>query len=197
MDGLLSNPEGISNSHNAYESDASPTRASDTISFSRIIADHNRQGDAYLNGGDAVSLKLEKFEALYNLAENYTLDILRDHNKAVHDYSVNNNPYFFSAVSTMFQIGNSTEANSMMQPFAGLVPPIAHHFVVNLMSNHSDEEKNGYLDRDILKTFFAISGEDGAHVWNKGQEQIPQNWYRRPSSNPYGAVPAVVRTSFH
>lgn len=85
--------------------------------------------------------------------------------------------------------------NSMMQPFADLVPPIAHHFVVNLMSNHTDDEKNGYLNRDILKTFFAISGEDGAHVWNKGQEQIPQNWYRRPSSDPYGAVPAVVSKS--
>lgn len=45
-----------------------------------------------------MSLKLDKFESLYNKAENYTLDILRNHNKEVHDYSVANNPYFFQAV---------------------------------------------------------------------------------------------------
>jgi hypothetical protein len=121
-----------------------------------------------------VPVEIAKFDALYNRAENYTLDILRDHNKDVHDFSVQNNPYFFQA------------------PFAGLVPPIAHHFVVNLMSNHTADNKNGYLDRNILKTFFAISGPDDAHVYNAGQERIPLNWYRRPTSNPYGAKEAVA-----
>ncbi|KAF1988889.1 Cloroperoxidase [Aulographum hederae CBS 113979] len=157
LGGLLSNPSGISFSHNNYESDASPTRA-----------------DAYLNNGDAASLILSKFESLYNKAVDgeFTIDILRTHNKEVHDFSVQNNPYFFSA------------------PFAGLVPPIAHHFVINLMSNHSAENKNGFLTQDVLKQFFAISGPDGAHVYNKGKERIPENWYRRPSSNPYGAAAA-------
>ncbi|CZR61315.1 uncharacterized protein PAC_11211 [Phialocephala subalpina] len=157
LGGLLSNPEGISFSHNEYESDASPARF-----------------DAYLNGGDAHSLNLPRFDQLYFSAENYTLDILRDHNKVVHDYSINNNPYYFSA------------------PFAGLVPPIAHHFIINLMSNHSADNIQGYLSRDILKTFFSVSGPDNAHTWTAGHEQIPQNWYKRPSSNPYGAVPAFA-----
>jgi hypothetical protein len=82
-----------------------------------------------------------------------------------------------------------------MQPFAGLVPPIAHHFIVNLMSNHSADNKNGFLTKEVLKSFFAISGPDNALVYNQGQEQIPQNWYRRPTSNPYNAPAAAVSTS--
>ncbi|KAF2429338.1 Cloroperoxidase [Tothia fuscella] len=169
LGGLLSNPSGISFSHNTYESDASPTRA-----------------DAYLNNGNAVSLILSKFDSLYskaNSAGEFTLDILRDHNKEVHDFSVQNNPYFFQA------------------PFAGLVPPIAHHFVVNLMSNHSAENKNGFLTKEVLKSFFAISGPDTAHVYSQGKERIPLNWYRRPTSNPYnapaaGADVAILATKY-
>ncbi|KAH6663854.1 hypothetical protein B0J14DRAFT_630715 [Halenospora varia] len=157
LGGLLSNPTGISRSHNVYESDTSPARS-----------------DAYLNNGDAVSLNITRFDKLYFSAEDYTLDILRDHNKLTHDDSINNNPYYFSA------------------PFAGLVPPIAHHFIVNLMSNHSATNIQGYLDRSILKTFFSVSGPDNAHVWNAGQERIPLNWYKRPSNNPYGAVAAAA-----
>ena len=82
LGGLLTEPEGISFSHNAYESDASPARY-----------------DAYLNNGDAHSLDLSRFDQLYFSAENFTLDILRDHNQVVHQYSIENNPYFFSAVS--------------------------------------------------------------------------------------------------
>lgn len=82
--------------------------------------------------------------------------------------SINNNPYYFNA------------------PFSGVVVvPAAHNFIINLMSNHSAAEPNGYLDGEQLKTFFGISGQPGSFVWNKGQEQIPQNWYRRPSANPY------------
>lgn len=80
---LLSNPTGISWSHNTYEADASIVRQ-----------------DAYLNNGDAVSVIISQVEELLALAENneFTLDILRTHNKAKHDYSVANNPYFFQAV---------------------------------------------------------------------------------------------------
>ncbi|KAH8601004.1 hypothetical protein B0O99DRAFT_681860 [Bisporella sp. PMI_857] len=157
LGGLLSDPKGISFSHNLYESDASPARS-----------------DAYLNNGDATSLNLGRFDILYNRAEQYTLDILRDHNAYVHNFSIKNNPYYFSA------------------PFAGLVPPIAHHFIINLMSNHSADNIQGYLDRNILKSFFSVSGPDNAHVWTPGHEKIPQNWYKRPSTNPYDAARAVA-----
>jgi hypothetical protein len=61
------------------------------------------------------------------------------------------------------------------------------------MSNHSAERPNGFLTREVLKAFFAISGPDNALVWNRGKERIPNNWYRRPSSNPYDAARAGVR----
>ena len=63
------------------------------------------------------------------------------------------------------------------------------------MSNHSADNKNGFLTGEVFKSFFAVTGPPGAHVWNSGHEQIPQNWYRRPSSNPYDAARALV--SFH
>ncbi|KAL8669093.1 MAG: hypothetical protein Q9168_006302 [Polycauliona sp. 1 TL-2023] len=170
---LLSNPEGISNSHNTYETDASPGRVSDESSPARSSLTLP-QADAYLNGGDAVSLKIDRFDDIYRRGANLTYDNLRDHNKVVHDYSINNNPYFFQA------------------PFAGLVAPIAHHFIVSLMSNHSADNKNGYLSREIFKSFFSVTGPDNAHVWNKGQEQIPQKWYRRPTSNPYDSKAAFA-----
>jgi len=58
------------------------------------------------------------------------------------------------------------------------------------MSNHSAERPNGFLTREVLKDFFAISGPDNGLVWNPGKERIPDNWYRRPSSNPYDAARA-------
>ncbi|KAI9651489.1 MAG: hypothetical protein M1831_000806 [Alyxoria varia] len=163
---LLANPTGISGSHNTYEADASPGRA-----------------DAYLNGGDAVSLQIDRFDDIFNRGPRLTLDKLRDHNKKVHDFSVNNNPHFFQP------------------PFAGLVPPIAHHFIINLMSNHSQAEPEGFLDGNVFKSFFAVTGNEGSHVWNKGQERIPDNWYRRPKSNPYdearaGADVVILATKY-
>jgi hypothetical protein len=56
-------------------------------------------------------------------------------------WSILNNPYYFSG------------------PFSGLVAPAAHNFVINFMSNHSAETPGGTLDRETLKSFFAISGE--------------------------------------
>jgi hypothetical protein len=36
------------------------------------------------------------------------------------------------------------------------------------------------LAKNIIKTFFAISGEEGKFTYNRGWESIPQNWYRTP-----------------
>ncbi|CZS99271.1 related to oxidase [Rhynchosporium agropyri] len=150
---LLSSPEGLSFSHNAYETDGSMTR-----------------GDDYMTNGDAYSLQMDRFMALYNRSELYTLDIVRQHNKAMRDWSIQNNPYYFSA------------------PFAGLVTPIAHTLVPLAFSNHSASNIQGYLDRSILKSFFSISGPESALVYTPGHERIPLNWYRRPTNNQLGIV---------
>lgn len=37
-----------------------------------------------------------------------------------------------------------------------------------------------------------MSGPDNAHTWTPGHEKIPQQWYKRPSNNPYGALAAAA-----
>lgn len=50
-----------------------------------------------------------------------------------------------------------------------------------LMSNHSAQYPNGILDKDTLKSIFAITeAADGTLTWQPGYERIPDNWYRRP-----------------
>jgi hypothetical protein len=64
-----------------------------------------------------------------------------------------------------------------------------------MMSNHTASNPDGYLDAAMLKTHFGVTGTGDNLVWTPGSEQLPQNWYRRPSSAPYnipGAVADVV-----
>jgi hypothetical protein len=62
------------------------------------------------------------------------------------------------------------------------------------MSNHSAENMGGQLDRETLKSFFAVTGEPGSFVHSPGQERIPDNWYKRPSSQPMNTVDTNVDT---
>jgi hypothetical protein len=49
------------------------------------------------------------------------------------------------------------------------------------MSNHSAQYPNGILDKETLKSFFAITEQaDGTLTYTPGYERIPDNWYRRP-----------------
>ena len=41
-----------------------------------------------------------------------------------------------------------------------------------------------HVAKDTLKSFFAVSGPEGSFVYKRGQERIPENYYRRPT--PYG-----------
>ncbi|MDI1487028.1 MAG: hypothetical protein OHK93_006291 [Ramalina farinacea] len=90
-------------------------------------------------------LKVDRFEALYNLQRNaavpnYDLDTLTTHRKYTFDNSLDTNPYFF------------------WPPFAGIaVSNAAHTFIPALMSNHSAEYPNGILKKETLKSFFAIN----------------------------------------
>ena len=61
------------------------------------------------------------------------------------------------------------------------------------MSNHSAAHPNGILDKETLKSFFAITeNADGTLKWTPGYERIPNNWYRRP----LGAVNEYSPASF-
>lgn len=53
------------------------------------------------------------------------------------------------------------------------------------MSNKTEEHPQGILNGDILKTFYAVSGEDGNFQYNRGHERIPDNWYTRNADDQY------------
>lgn len=40
--------------------------------------------------------------------------------------------------------------------------------------------------KEILKSFYAVSGEQGSFTYTEGHESIPDNWYRSPTD--YGLV---------
>lgn len=157
LPGLLSPPQGISGSHNKYETDGSPTR-----------------GDLYQYGNDFL-LQLSQFKDLYNKqagvddsAANYDLDLLNNFRAERIAQSKANNPYFFSA------------------PFAGVaVQPAAYTFIYRFMANKSAEHPEGVLNKEVLKSFFAISGDDNNLQYNPGNERIPDNWYKRAIGDEY------------
>jgi hypothetical protein len=121
---------------------------------------------------------MRSWENFYNMGEEYTLDMAAAQSDYVTRWSILNNPYYFSA------------------PFAGLVAPAAHNFVINFMSNRSAENPGGVLTRDTLKSFFAVTGDSpGNFVHNRGMEQIPFNWYKRPAADAYN-IPEVLADVF-
>lgn len=70
-------------------------------------------------------------------------------------------------------------------PFTSFVAAAAHVLIPAQFSNHSTEFPEGVLNQDVLKSFFAISGDNDNLVYTKGHERIPENWYRRAMNDPY------------
>lgn len=129
------------------------------------------RNDAYLNNGDAHSLNVTRFAKAYASGmddDRYTMDKFRHVVIDNQLESIANNPLYFAPLFS-----------------TTLVSPAAYNFVINFMSNHSAEEPNGYLDGEMFKTFFGVTGDYPNFTWLPGQEQIPKNWYRRPLSRPY------------
>jgi hypothetical protein len=132
-----------------------------------------------MHGGFVGFFEDHRWNRLYSLAASeggLTHDKVASQAYYTAEYSIQNNPYYFS------------------EPFSGLVAPDAHNFVVNFMSNHSAEVPGGVLDGETLKSFFAVTGEPGNFVHNPGQERIPDNWYKRPTSQAMNTVDTNVDT---
>lgn len=92
------------------------------------------------------------------------------------DESIANNPYYFTgAFSTV------------------VVVPAAYNFVINFMSNHSQEEPSGYLDGYNFKSFFGVTGEPGSFVWERGQEKVPENWVSQKAA--FSCEDSLTKTS--
>ncbi|KAJ3991347.1 hypothetical protein F5050DRAFT_1217263 [Lentinula boryana] len=60
------------------------------------------------------------------------------------------------------------------------------------MANKSEEYPEGRLDREVLKSFFSITGPEEDLVYTPGHERIPDNWYKRAIGDEYGLV-SVLR----
>lgn len=98
----------------------------------------------------------------------YDLSSLTPFRASRFQQSINNNPYFFNG------------------PFSGvLVQPAAYTFIYRFMSNKSAEYPEGYLDGEVLKSFFSVTGEAGNFQWTEGNERIPDNWYKRAIGDEY------------
>ncbi|PNS18813.1 hypothetical protein CAC42_5352 [Sphaceloma murrayae] len=151
--GLLGQPQGISGSHNKYESDVSPTR-----------------GDLYERGNN-FELQMDQFKELYDMgkaADNYDIPLLTEFRAKRFQQSIDRNPNFFYG------------------PFSGvIVTPAAYTFIYRFMSNKSAEYPEGKLNGEVLKSFFAVTGDEANFKYNPGQERIPDNWYTRNRLDPY------------
>lgn len=128
------------------------------------------RGDLYQKGND-YSLQMDQFQALYDAgkaSDSYDLDVLTSFRSTRFQESVENNPFFFYG------------------PFTGVaVTPAAYSFIYRFMSNKSAENPEGVLNGEVLKSFFAITGEDGDFTYQPGWEKIPDNWYTRNVADAY------------
>lgn len=107
-------------------------------------------------------------EGVANADADYTIDIMMAFRAKRFDEQVATNPYFFSG------------------PFTGvLVAPAAFTFINRFFSNKTQERPEGVLNKEVLKSFFAITGTDDNPVHTPGWERIPENWYRRNHDDDY------------
>ncbi|KAJ3921573.1 hypothetical protein F5877DRAFT_64818 [Lentinula edodes] len=153
---------GLTGSHNNFEADASPIK-----------------GDLFQYGNNH-DVQMSQFVQLYNLQSNvsdpsqvnYDIDVLTTFRLARFQQSIDNNPYFFNG------------------PITGILfQPAAYHFIYRLMANKSEEYPEGRLDREVLKSFYGITGsEEDDFVYTSGYERIPDNWYKRTIGDEYGIV---------
>lgn len=123
------------------------------------------------SSGNDYKVILSQFEEMYALPlgpNGYDLTNLTPFSATRFQQSIDNNPYFFKG------------------PFSGVaVQPAAYTFIYRFMSNKSAEYPEGYLNGDVLKAFFSITGDPGGFTWTEGHERIPDNWYKRAIGDEY------------
>lgn len=102
------------------------------------------RGDLYQKGNNYL-LQMDQFKDMYSqpLGPNgYDLTTLTPFRAKRFQQSIDQNPYFFNG------------------PFSGvLVQPAAYTFIYRFMGNKSAEYPEGYLDGEVLKSFFSVTGK--------------------------------------
>ncbi|RAO64887.1 uncharacterized protein BHQ10_000899 [Talaromyces amestolkiae] len=121
--------------------------------------------DLYVTG-DAWTLNLTKFRDFSDMSTDgtFSMDLIAEFAKNRYEESITTNPNFYYG------------------PFTGAIARNAGYiFAGRLFRNHSVENPEGVLTKDVLKSIFGVSGSDDALQYNYGYERIPENWYRRPT----------------
>ncbi|GAW04577.1 oxidase-like protein [Lentinula edodes] len=140
----------------------------------------NERGFIPINNYD---VQMSQFRQLYDLQSNvsdpsqvnYDIPLLTSFRVSRFQQSIANNPYFVNGA------------------FSGIaVQPAAYQFIYRFMANKSEEYPEGRLDREVLKSFYAISGSEDQFVYTSGYERIPNNWYKRAIGDEYGMVPFAI-----
>ncbi|TDZ30087.1 Dothistromin biosynthesis peroxidase dotB [Colletotrichum trifolii] len=131
----------------------------------------NTRGDLYVTG-DASTMVMDQFQEFYDMSSregNYNFNL------------------FAQRASIRFNQSIATNPNFYYGPFTGMVARNAGYlFACRLFANHSSSTPTGVLNKETLKSFFAVQGQDGNLTYNHGWERIPENWYRTPVD--YGLV---------
>ncbi|KAF4972594.1 hypothetical protein FSARC_867 [Fusarium sarcochroum] len=131
----------------------------------------NTRPDLYTTG-DASTMNLDQFQAFYDMASDdgtYDFDTFAERAKIRFHETIANNPDFYYG------------------PFTGMIARNAgYFFACRLLSNHSAERPGDIMDKETLKSFFAVQEKDGRLTYKRGWERIPENWYRRPVD--YGLI---------
>ncbi|KAK8055643.1 hypothetical protein PG993_000870 [Apiospora rasikravindrae] len=120
--------------------------------------------DLYVTG-DASTMNMTLFKMMHDSVEGdvITLDDIARRAAERFDEAVAINPHFYYG------------------PYTGLVARNAGYiFSGRLLSNHSHENPIGVkLTKGVMRSFYGVhEDENGELVYNRGHEQIPENWYR-------------------
>ncbi|CAN9232564.1 unnamed protein product [Alternaria alternata] len=143
-----------------------------------LSASHNRfevdgsptRSDLY-STGDPVSLNLSYFEQLLSMPlgkNGFDPSVITQFRLDRTRHSIATNGHYFSGP---------------LQALA--LNPATYQFTYRFFANHTAENPEGYLDAKTLMSFQGVTGEKGNYKWARGQEKIPENWYRRVIGDDY------------
>ncbi|KAF4216959.1 hypothetical protein CNMCM8980_008008 [Aspergillus fumigatiaffinis] len=136
-----------------------------TGSHNFIEADSsNTRDDLYVTGNN-YALNMDKFMEWYNMSTDGTfgMELMAERAKIRFEQSIQTNPEFYYG------------------PVTGMIARNAGYmFPGRLFRNHSRENPEGVLTKEIVRNFYGIYGEEGNLTYREGWERIPENWYKTP-----------------
>lgn len=164
---LYGRPQGLSGSHNTYESDSSATR-----------------GDSYLFNGDVSSLRLEYVQDILrhfsNMSDCTSSSVWIKYRIKRFEHSVEKNPYFWFGPISGIAVSE-----------AG---PI---FIPELYANRSAASPDtGTLLKSVMLSFLGVDTDaSGQLMYTPGHERIPKNWYRRSIDDPFSFLDFIEKVT--